>query len=448
MRAARCWSFLVSLSGPLLTSALQTPLVHGVRGIPDVRPNRLTSRWPSALDVRMMATGDADERVLELERIIEELDPVTDGPDAFDELMDQLTQLKKEGLAPGSSAWAAVVAEAAQRSEAFRWTSQQKAQQRGDAFVRERDRAERKAAEGLEYGSSEAILAMGKAATESTQAYRVAEMQMAAAREAANRKRAALLRALFDGGPALGASQMVGVLVPSLSTDAALDLLFNSGYDIEKGGDWAALARDPRMQKMLKTTTAALKKRGGRDVALLLRRAALLVALGQGGLARGDYERVLELEPTNPEAQKYVEMANFGANFDPYEILGVARDAESDVISVAFRRLAKQWHPDRWIQGSKAEQLEAETRFKQLNLAQGVLIDAAKRRKYDAGTASVAELMIGWWEKLTEGWGKSAGKAEKPKVSGRSVGFGRRVGSGGRLSQRRGRGWQLPGGDA
>ena len=60
--------------------------------------------------------------------------------------------------------------------------------------------------------------------------------------------------------------------------------------------------------------------------------------------------------------------------------------------------------------GTEAEQAEAETRFKQLNLAQGVLIDAAKRRKYDAGTASVAELMVGWWEKLTGGRAKYGGK--------------------------------------
>ena len=71
------------------------------------------------------------------------------------------------------------------------------------------------------------------------------------------------------------------------------------------------------------------------------------------------------------------------------------------MISAAFRRLAKQWHPDRWVGGSDEEMLEAETRFKQLNLAQAVLTDAAKRRQYDAGTASVADLTIGWWEKMT-----------------------------------------------
>ena len=83
----------------------------------------------------------------------------------------------------------------------------------------------------------------------------------------------------------------------------------------------------------------------------------------------------------------------------------VPRDADAEAISFAFRRLAKQWHPDRWVGATEAERREAETRFKTLNLAQGVLTDAVKRRKYDAGTASVADLMVGWWEKVTTRWG-------------------------------------------
>ena len=58
---------------------------------------------------------------------------------------------------------------------------------------------------------------------------------------------------------------------------------------------------------------------------------------------------MLALEPTNPEAAKYVDLANYGANFDPYTILGVPRSADTAMVSLAFRRLAKQWHPDRWM---------------------------------------------------------------------------------------------------
>ena len=89
----------------------------------------------------------------------------------------------------------------------------------------------------------------------------------------------------------------------------------------------------------------------------------------------------------------------------------------SQVISLAFRRLAKQWHPDRWAGGSKEEQAEAETRFKQLNLAQAVLIDKAKRRRYDAGTASVADLMVGWWDKVRSRWGWGGARAKTKAVA-------------------------------
>ena len=140
---------------------------------------------------------------------------------------------------------------------------------------------------------------------------------------------------------------------PSVSTDAALDLLFNSSGSTtstaRRGGRGVLSEADSaRMNEVIASTSAALR-RDGESVALLLRRAALLVALGEAALARRDYERVLQLEPSNREAGKYVDLAAYGIAFDPYEVLGVPRDAEAGVISVAFRRLAKQWHPDRWV---------------------------------------------------------------------------------------------------
>jgi len=363
--SCRC-AVLVSLVASPLASALQrTPVRQGM------------------CSMRMAETPDElkTARLSTLEECILDLDPETDDPGAFSELMDQYVRLKREGLDPGSSAWARVVAEAEQRSEAFRWASHQRARQRGDAFVRDRDRAEREAAAGLAPGSSEWAAAVGKASAESARAYREMEMQMKAAREAASCKRAALLEALFAGSSAAGSSEQAGAqLSTSLSTDAALDVLFNTGYDVEGGS--GSLTQDGvrRMRAVIASTSAALKRgskdsKDSKEVSLLLRRAALLVALGEPYLARADFERVLDLEPTNPEARKYVEIATYGAGFDPYEILGVARNADSEVISLAFRRLARQWHPDRWVSASEAQQIEAETRFKQLNLAQGVFID-------------------------------------------------------------------------
>lgn len=65
---------------------------------------------------------------------------------------------------------------------------------------------------------------------------------------------------------------------------------------------------------------------------------------------------------------------------DPYQELGVSRGASADEIRKAFRKLAKQHHPDT-NPGNKA----AEERFKQVSAAFDILGDAEKRKKFDAG---------------------------------------------------------------
>ena len=64
----------------------------------------------------------------------------------------------------------------------------------------------------------------------------------------------------------------------------------------------------------------------------------------------------------------------------PYEVLGVARDAKDEDIRRAYRRLAKQYHPD-LNPGNK----EAEARFKEISAANDLLSDSAKRARYDRG---------------------------------------------------------------
>lgn len=62
---------------------------------------------------------------------------------------------------------------------------------------------------------------------------------------------------------------------------------------------------------------------------------------------------------------------------DHYAVLGVARDASADQIRDAYRKLAREYHPDR----NKAP--GAEARFKEINAAHEVLSDPEKRKKYD-----------------------------------------------------------------
>jgi curved DNA-binding protein len=63
---------------------------------------------------------------------------------------------------------------------------------------------------------------------------------------------------------------------------------------------------------------------------------------------------------------------------DYYQILGLPRSASEKEIKRAYRRLARQYHPDK-----NPDDKAAEERFKEVNEAHEVLADADKRRKYD-----------------------------------------------------------------
>ncbi|KAJ2720180.1 hypothetical protein H4R23_004751 [Coemansia sp. Cherry 401B] len=109
---------------------------------------------------------------------------------------------------------------------------------------------------------------------------------------------------------------------------------------------------------------------GAHDTMLMLEQAA--ASGGDAGRLRVQ-ERRMQLERRRRAA----------ARKDYYKILGVARDASAPEVKRAFRKMAQQWHPDRYRGDLSKDEVEA--KMAEINQAYEVLMDEEKRAQYDQG---------------------------------------------------------------
>ena len=71
---------------------------------------------------------------------------------------------------------------------------------------------------------------------------------------------------------------------------------------------------------------------------------------------------------------------------DLYEMLGVTRDASADEIKKAYRKIARELHPD--VNPDPAVQ----DKFKEVTAAYEVLSDPQKRQQYDMGELNISRM--------------------------------------------------------
>ncbi|KAL8205910.1 hypothetical protein R6Q57_009461 [Mikania cordata] len=73
-----------------------------------------------------------------------------------------------------------------------------------------------------------------------------------------------------------------------------------------------------------------------------------------------------------------------------YSVLGIRKDASSSQIRSAYRKLALEWHPDKWVNKPSLAG-EANRKFQKIQEAYSVLSDQTNKSLYDAGALDLVD---------------------------------------------------------
>lgn len=147
-----------------------------------------------------------------------------------------------------------------------------------------------------------------------------------------------------------------------------------------------ALAGAGRAAEALTACTAALHI-DERSTIALEQRAKAHETLGDFAKAVEDLQKAVGIDEENGQLKEQLARAQKllknSLKRDYYKILGLPRNAQEDTIQKAYRKLAREWHPDKF--SDPAEKETAAKKFMDIASAKEVLTDPDKRRQFDNG---------------------------------------------------------------
>jgi len=131
----------------------------------------------------------------------------------------------------------------------------------------------------------------------------------------------------------------------------------------------------------------------------LVKRGEVNMVLKEYEEAVRDFNKASQLDSTGfgvqPKLKEAQKMAKAAKKKDYYGLLGIAKDANDQDIKKAFRKAARDWHPDKFSSKPEEERVKAEKMFKEINEANAVLSDPKKRQAYDQGADNLEDIERG-----------------------------------------------------